>query len=473
MPATVLEPKVFVKAPPALWSSLPVQLLLATLALAWPAILNGFPLIYPDTVTYIEDGPLVARALFLHQLSPYYGMRSFFYSLAILPFHWNVTPWPVVLLQCSLAAWILRLVVRCIFPAPHAWRYLTLIALLSAMSSISWYCSVVLPDILGPLAYLAMFLIAFAPESLFRQEHRALHLLIVWGVASHATHLLIGALLLTLLAILLLAHGESLRRTAHISASLAAGFAIAAAAQLALHAYLYGHPSLNGERPPYLTARVIADGPGRWYLQQHCRDQHWTVCEQANNLSADPDVLLWSPDGMWQSIPDERKDDVADQEMAFVLAVVRAYPLDELRNSALHFLQQMRAFGLYDLGGEDWIADELGRVMPTSRASYRASLQARRKLPLDAFSVLQFWVVAVSAVWIVACLIRLRRRIPRLLSVLTIVIAFIVLANAALTGPLSVPDDRLQCRVIWLIPFLAGLHVLSALSLPAPGRRKT
>ena len=41
------------------------------------------------------------------------------------------------------------------------------------------------------------------------------------------------------------------------------------AAQMALHGYLYGKPTLNGERPPYLMARIVADGPGRWYLEKN------------------------------------------------------------------------------------------------------------------------------------------------------------------------------------------------------------
>jgi hypothetical protein len=60
---------------------------LGALFLAWPAFYNGFPLLYPDSMTYLDDGRIVARAIFLHQFSSYYGMRSFFYSLGILPFH--------------------------------------------------------------------------------------------------------------------------------------------------------------------------------------------------------------------------------------------------------------------------------------------------------------------------------------------------------------------------------------------------
>jgi hypothetical protein len=35
-----------------------------------------------------------------------------------------------------------------------------------------------------------------------------------------------------------------------------------------------------------------------------------------------------------------------------------------------------------------------------------------------------------------------------------------VVANALLTGTLSMVEDRLQCRVVWLVPLLAGMCVL-------------
>jgi hypothetical protein len=60
-------------------------------------------------MTYLWDGHVVARALFLHHFTDYYGVRSFFYSLGILPFHWNISPWPIVALQCLLVAWIVWL----------------------------------------------------------------------------------------------------------------------------------------------------------------------------------------------------------------------------------------------------------------------------------------------------------------------------------------------------------------------------
>lgn len=79
--------------------------------LTWPALFNRYPLLYPDSITYIADGRLVARALFLHELSGYYGTRSLIYSLGILPLHCNATLWSVVALQALLTGYILWLVV--------------------------------------------------------------------------------------------------------------------------------------------------------------------------------------------------------------------------------------------------------------------------------------------------------------------------------------------------------------------------
>src|SRR5207244_5309619 len=71
--------------------------LVAALLMSWPAVYNGYPLLYPDSMSYLRQGAPVARALFLHRFAGYYGGRSLIYSVGILPFHWNVTPWPVVI----------------------------------------------------------------------------------------------------------------------------------------------------------------------------------------------------------------------------------------------------------------------------------------------------------------------------------------------------------------------------------------
>jgi hypothetical protein len=435
-------------------------LLLGALLLAWPAFYNGFPLLYPDSMTYLTDGRVVARALFLHQLSDYYGVRSFFYSLVILPFHWNISPWPIVALQCLLTAFLLWLVVRSIAPRHTAARFLLLILALSLLTSASWYSSFIMPDILGPLAYLAFYLLTFAPETLSRAERIALYLIAWWGLTAHATHLLLGIALWMLLLLFAAFEPPPFRRRLRALGVIAAIIATAMAAQMALHGYLYGKPTLNGERPPFLMARVIADGPGRWYLEQHCSRMQWAICNHLSQLSSDPEELLWDADGAYQSGTDEERDAIDHQEMPLVLATLRAYPLPQIARSAANFRDQLLRFGLLGFNPNRWMQEQFGEAMPNSRASYFASRQARNALPLRLLSRMQRWVILASLAAIAVLLALLWRRHSPRLAGLVFLIAASVIANALVTGVLSVVDDRYGCRVIWLIPLLAGLFVL-------------
>lgn len=191
--------------------SAPVAVILGALSLSWPAIYNGFPLIYPDTLDYVNAGKLMAKALVLHQFSPYYGVRSKIYSLGILPFHLGVTLWPVVALHCLLVSFVLWLVVRSIVPRGTTGRFLFLMLLLSLLSSVSWFASFAMPDILGPVLYLCVYLLVFARDSVSRLERWAVYLIAWWAVASHSSHLLVAVSLCVLLAILSILHINPIR----------------------------------------------------------------------------------------------------------------------------------------------------------------------------------------------------------------------------------------------------------------------
>jgi hypothetical protein len=432
---------------------------LGALFLAWPAFYNGFPLLYPDSMTYLDDGRIVARALFLHQFSNYYGLRSFFYSLGILPLHWNVTVWPVVALQCLLVAFVLWLVVRAVLPWNTVAHYLVLVLLLSLFTGVSWYSSLILPDILGAAVYLSFALLAFARDTLSRAERMALYLIAWWGITSHATHFLLAGVLCTLLAAVLLVERQPLRRILRSVGEVALILALAAAAQLGLHGYLYGHPSLNGERPPFLMARVIADGPGRWYLEKNCGHLNWAICGHLHNLPDDPDNFLWAPDGIWQTGTDASNAQLVSEEMPLALATLRAYPRQQLSRFGANFLLQLSRFGLYDLDPSSWVLDDFDQVLPAARASYLRSRQQRNVIPLEFFTTIQFWATMASLGLLAVFLPLLGRRCPRRLAEFGVVAACMVLANGVLTGALSMPEDRYECRVIWLLPLLAALSV--------------
>src|ERR1035438_4957917 len=94
--------------------------------------------------------------------------------------------------------------------------------LLSLFSSLSWYGSLVMPDILGPDLYLCVYLLFLARDALSVLERFALYFISWWAIASHATHLLIVLTLSLLLALLALIIQGPLRRHLKVAAELTA-----------------------------------------------------------------------------------------------------------------------------------------------------------------------------------------------------------------------------------------------------------
>jgi len=437
---------------------------LGALLLSWPALYNGFPLLYPDSMTYLDDGRIVGRAVFLHEFSSYYGMRSPFYSLGILPWHWNINPWPVIALQCLLVAWVVWLVVRSIAPVQTAARYLALMLLLSLLTSASWYSAFLMPDILGPVAYLGIYLLAFARESLSRAERLGLYLVSWWGITAHASHLLLAAGLCALLVVYAVFEHRLFFARLRLLGQVAVILLAAAVSQMALNGYLYGKPSLSGERPPYLLARVIADGPGLWYLEGHCGKAQWAACRHMKELSGDSDGFLWGEGGGYEASSDDEQERLKREEMPLVLAAARTYPREQFERSTANFREQLLAFGLFGFDSNPWMLGEFNYVLPEARVSYLGSRQARGELPLNAVSSIQWWTVLASLAATIVAIPLLWRRHSARLAGLSLVIFSTVVLNALVTGVLSVVDDRYGCRVMWLIPLLAGLFVLDWLA---------
>ena len=180
-----------------------------------------------------------------------------------------------------------------------------------------------MPDILGPLLYLCIYLLVFARDTLSRPERIAVAVIACWAVASHATHLMLGAGICLLLAALwaIFRNGFMSGRLKALG-EVAAIVMLAAIAQVALNSYLYGKPSLNGERPPFLTARLIADGPGRWYLEQHCSETKFAGCGHLRELRDDSDQFLWADDGVWRTSSIEAREQMLREEIPFALATL-------------------------------------------------------------------------------------------------------------------------------------------------------
>jgi hypothetical protein len=184
------------------------------------------------------------------------------------------------------------------------------------------------------------------------------------------------------------------------------------------------------------------------------------ICKYLPDIPNDTNEFLWNLDGVWQSASPTTQERLRQEEAPFVLATLRTYPREELFVSAANFWHQLMSFGLWDYGPNPWVSDVFEKILPGARSHYLETRQARRALPDEFSTSAQNWAVMTSLVLIGTLMSFIwRRRGPRVVG-LTVVIVFMVIANALFTGVLSNVEDRYQSRVIWLVPLLAGVFVL-------------
>lgn len=433
--------------------------------LAWPALVNRYPLLFPDTLEYLAEGRPILYALFHAHHRTFGPMRSAIYPLGIYAFHLNRTPWPILALHAGIVVYIVYLTVRSIRARNALANTLLILTALSILTSVSWYITLLMPDILGGPLYLAIYLLAFARPTLSRAEQGIVAALLIFCATSHSTHLLIAIILCIFIA--LLKFLTSPWRTSAPFASrlsltpITLVIATAILVQLTVNARLFGHASLDGNRPPYLEARLIADGPARVYLQQHCASLDWLLCRSVAQLPTNDDDFLWSDGGIWPSATPVGQRELVREELPLAIATLRAYPRQQLAISASNSWQQLTQFGLDDFDNNDYMQSNLDTVLPNARAAYDRSFQAHDAIPWRPFTIAQNITVLASILIILALLPQIiRLRNTRLLG-LTFVTFTTILLNAIITGTISEVDSRYQARIVWLIPLFASLLLLA------------
>ncbi len=411
------------------------------LFLVWPALRNGYPLVFSDTGPLLEMG-----------LEPSIGWDKPWIYGPFLALSWRTTLWLPLAAQGVLVSWILWLT-QAALGGRRAWLHLALCAVLAAGSAAPWFTSLLMPDVFTPVAVLCLFILAFGGERLSRVELAGAAAIGSVAVASHLAHLILAAGCIAVLALLRWRRGW--RSFWHLNWRPAVPLAAALAMLLLTNAVGNRTLGISPYGSVFALARLVGDGPGRAYLDRACPDPRLRLCAWQGRLSADSDEFLWHPQGpLWANGFGPTR--FAPEAARLVPAIIAAYPLDTLWAAAANTLRQLLRVQV----GDTLVPDHLDvAVLPRLRpylpeaevARYQAASQPRG-LFRDAaapFLAVHAVLLAVGAAGTVAVMLRCWRT-RRALAGLAAVVLTALLANAFATGALSGPHDRYQARLAWL-----------------------
>jgi O-antigen/teichoic acid export membrane protein len=435
-------------------------ILISAALLTWPALWNGYPLVFADTGTYLAQA-----------IEHYLGWdRPVFYSLFLFPLHATLSTWPIAFVQALLAANTLHLTRRVLLPHASPWWLPALVAFLGLTSALPWLASQLMPDFLTSLLVLALALLALAPERLTRAERIWLVLFATFAIAAHQSHLPLAFALLSVLLPLRRLLGAVPFTRADLARAVAPPL-LATVALLSVNLAGVGRASLSPYGNVFVLARVIYDGPGLHVLQRDCPQAAWRICRFVGELPANSDDFLWRADGPVARAGGAKL--ISAEADAIIGRALSTEPVTEFDAFLGNALQQLIHFGTGD-GLQPWpveVTPKIARDFPPREfAAYSEARQTRGTLTVPDW--LQSLHISVAYVGLAGSLLLLPLAIRRRHIVAGFLVAALValLANATITGGLSAVHDRYQSRVAWLPPLLAILAAAALLLWPRIAR---
>ena len=418
------------------------------------------------------------------------GARSPFYGVLLHGTYEMGSIWILAALQSALAAWVGYLLWRTLAPKAPLWSYLALTAVVVVGSSLSFFTTFAMPDVFAGIGAASAILLLVQPDRLRRAEKIGLWVLLTYSLAIHKSHLITAVGLVVLGYLLLLIMG--LKREVLLKR---AGVVVAAMLVAWMSGVAFGQlykmrTGLPLDHPPFLLARVLADGPGQDYLHTACAKDNnaYAVCFFAKNLNSatTENIVLWSNRrnlGVFNISNRATRIRLENEETPFVVGTVAQEPLDEIGAAFLNWGKQLVYVQVDDplrnpaafLAGRYWPTTSLPKLIPNF-AACRPPHSCRSPIKQDK---LAYWHEGVLILAMIFLIWRLTRRdvrsafsmsglkrddeSARVLATIALLLVA-VLVNAAVCGVLSGPFARYQARIVWIVPLAAAL---TACALPA------
>jgi len=496
-------------------------LFLLLIASAWVALVNGQPFFMADTSAYVrepdfavvyffgpkfatswtQDRTLQGRNHITHQTahrddpplnSPFEGSmlagRSIYYGALLYLGHLTGYFWLSVFLQAAIFLYLCyTLVITCL-----RMSFLTFVILTSAilfMTPVSFYISFLMPDIFASFLILATIVFIGFWNVLGTRDKIIIFGILLYSALTHTSHLL----LLAFLGILFGCAWFFIRRKAKSTDEKSPQraiilFALILAGLLGELGFSYGARHTIGVepiRPPFVMARLIADGPGYNFLLKNCATKSYAICRFVDRLPIPVDAFLWSADqkrGVFgvADLPTRRA--LSSEQILFALDVFRSDPVGVIRHATDNFIRQLIKVGVNEFFPARLQLQFLKGKVPASyyEQLLRSPIVFHERILTLANSWYSFIyylsLTGLVLVWAGWPWLKFSRKSeifpqPQWSYVLTIAV-MAIFVNAAICGALSEPHFRYQTRIAWIPLFVLLLTVAKLWEAISPSKNK-
>jgi hypothetical protein len=420
----------------------------AVLSLMLPAFINGYPLVYSDTSTYLNSGFTLSM--------PYDRPMTYGLFLRVSSLN-GISLWTVIGMQCLLLAiLVFRLLGEFLEENRASFYGFVIVFSLSLLTGVSWTASQLMPDIFTPIMFLCALLLLTGQLS--RIEQVLIYLLFFFASSMHLSHLLVNlAFLGTVfiareLTFLKLKQAITIRPLIILLA-------------LSLTLFLTAGSALSKSRHIFLMGAFVEHGIVKRYLDEYCESKAYELCNYKDSLPSSAWQFVWNERSPLQQMGGWKE---TRQEYNEIIKGTFSSP----KYLAMHFRESINAtvcqllrFNIGDGNGSfpegTLLHERMGLYMPRELHAYEWSRQNRGILLIRPWILrLHQGVIAASLLGLAFMLIRTRKASNyRRLQLVCGMVLLGILINAWACGTFANAIDRLGCKMIWFIPLLSTLSI--------------
>lgn len=469
----------------AAWVAAAVLLCLSVL------LINGRPLFYFDTLGYLVQGTTGLNKLGIDAPSPLEdqsraqratlpamaeidaaktvdGSRSAVYALvsAILA-HLRMLEVLIAVnvVAVFLAVWLpMRIATRRWGLRMPLAQSVSLPIIVASLGSLPFFVSYLMPDTFAPV-----LLLVIATITVFGRQMNAWEMLLAvalgaFATVAHLSHLAIVTAMVPAVALvaLILSRRKWWLPPALILIIVGIGFAEQSVLRSAAKSVANSEVVIK----PYITARIIEDGPGLTYLEDHCPNENIPTCKLY-------DALQWSDDpyritathivfetsprlGSFRLMTPEDQRSVAEDQIGFFFDVLADQPVALTTAFLRNAVDQSERVAVDLTIPTDSIVAQHAEVPGLAFSEFGHGRITKSTGWLGPLTLFHQALYILSLAVIVA-LILLPRRVPGEIKALAVMVLLGILANALVCGGISQPSTRYGARVIWLLPLVATM----------------
>lgn len=415
--------------------------------LIWPALYNGYPILYSDSGAYVASGMLLDIPI---DRPITYGLFIRITSIG------GFTLWTTIASQAAIVVALIQMLLNAVAPSTRS-RSILVIGSLALLTSLPWVVSQVMADIFTPILVLCTVLLLFVQtEGKFKVRTVLLYALFFLSVAVHLSH---PTFVLALLSVLFLFR---IGIQAWTSTSIPQR-PIWIMLGLGLATFPIMSSAISKCGNVMFAGAMVQHGVAQAYLEAHCPNAQIPLCEWKDQLPRKAYEFHWDEQGPtggmnhWQ----EHNADLGRvihgtlTEWPFLALQVKA--------SLKATWDQLFMFDIGDGWGHFREGSEQFRVLKAYMRhdlwAVLASKQYHETMDLVPFFIrIHRMVVSAALLALLPIFLFLRGYDAKVLGITGAVLAGILL-NAWGSSTFSGEVDRFGCKMIWLLPFLLILLV--------------